>query len=139
MAEETAKSRKKPRVDDSVAYSSLATHPQAQTQIRMAKAWGGLIGFVVAAALSLAADVPVIQCGIRALIFGFVGYLVAWAAAMLVWRGLMMAQLRVAAEQVIKRREEQAEALRIEHERRQAVALAEAEARAAARAERFNS
>ena len=63
---------------------SVANHPRARAQIRMAKGWGGLIGFVIA--------------GLRALAAGVAGYVVAWGCAVTVWRHLVVAELRAAAE-----------------------------------------
>lgn len=89
---------------------SLAAHPRARSQIRRAKGWGGLVGFVLTAYLSLSASVPVVQAGERALAAGLVGYLVGWAASVTVWRQLVVAELRLAAEQIAERRAQAAAA-----------------------------
>jgi hypothetical protein len=77
---------------------SVATHPRARAQVRRVKGWGGLIGFGIAAYLSLKAGVPATQTGVRALGAGVAGYLVAWACAVSVWRHLVLAELRAAFE-----------------------------------------
>jgi hypothetical protein len=109
------------RGDEAVPYSSIATHPRARESVRRAKAWTGLIAFAVAGGLSLEASVPVVQAGARAIAAGIAGYLVAWWFTMMVWRQLMIAEQKVAIEEIERRRAE-----------REAAELAEAELEAAA-------
>ncbi|HUO69160.1 MAG TPA: hypothetical protein VMU39_00160 [Solirubrobacteraceae bacterium] len=78
---------------------SVASYPRAHAQVRRAKGWGGLAGFMVAAYLSYRAGVPPPQIGLRALAAGVVGYLVAWAAAVTFWRQFMLAEIRARYEQ----------------------------------------
>ncbi len=94
------------RGDDAVPYSSIATHPRARESVRRAKAWTGLIAFAIAGGLSLEASVPVVQAGARALAAGIAGYLVAWWFTMMVWRQLMIAEQKVAIEEIERRRAE---------------------------------
>lgn len=77
---------------------SLAAHPRASYQIRRAKGWGGIAGFALAAYFSYKAGVPTFDLGLRALVAGIVGYMLAWACAVTVWRHLMLAELRAAVE-----------------------------------------
>jgi len=79
---------------------SVARHPTAGAQVRRAKGFGGLVGFLVAAGLSYQANVPPFQVGLRALAVGVAGYLVAWACSVTVWRVLLTAQLRVLYEEL---------------------------------------
>jgi hypothetical protein len=83
---------------DASAGPSLATHPRASYQVRRAKGWGGVAGFGIAAYLSHKAGVPLVDLGLRAIIAGMVGYLLAWACAVTVWRQLVLAELRAVAE-----------------------------------------
>jgi hypothetical protein len=92
--------------EDAVPYSSIATHPRARASVRRAKAWTGLIAFAIAGGLSLEASVPVVQAGARALAAGIAGYLVAWWFTMMVWRQLMIAEQKVAIEEINRRRAE---------------------------------
>ena len=96
--------------DESAAYSSIATHPRARSAVRRAKGWAGLAGFAIAAALSLKASVPLVQVGLRALGAGVAGYMLGWWVSVLVWRQLMIAEQRAAAEEITRRRAEQADA-----------------------------
>jgi hypothetical protein len=115
------KAKKGKTAEDAVPYSSIATHPRARASVRRAKAWTGLIAFAIAGGLSLEASVPVVQAGARALAAGIAGYLVAWWFTMMVWRQLMLAEQKVAIEEINRRRAE-----------RDAAELAEAELEAAA-------
>lgn len=100
--------KKKKGKDEPAPYSSIATHPRARASVRKAKAWTGLIAFAIAGALSLQASVPVAQAGARALAAGIAGYLVAWWFSMLIWRQLMIAEQKVAIEEIERRRAERA-------------------------------
>ncbi len=84
---------------DASAGPSVAAHPRASYQVRRAKGWGGVAGFGIAAYLSYKAGVPTVDLGLRAIIAGLVGYMLAWACAVTVWRQLVMAELRAAVEQ----------------------------------------
>jgi hypothetical protein len=77
---------------------SVAGHPRAAAHVKRAKGWGGLLGFTIAAYLSHKAGVPAVQIGLRALVAGVAGYLVAWACAVSVWRHLLLAELRAYVE-----------------------------------------
>jgi hypothetical protein len=83
---------------DASAGPSVAAHPRASYQVRRAKGWGGLAGFAIAAYLSYKAGVPTVDLGLRAIIAGIVGYLLAWACAVTVWRHLVLAELRAIAD-----------------------------------------
>jgi hypothetical protein len=77
---------------------SVASHPRASYQVRRAKGWGGIAGFGIAAYLSYKAGVPTFDLGLRALVAGIVGYMLAWACAVTVWRHLVLAEIRAALD-----------------------------------------
>ncbi len=77
---------------------SVANHPRARYQVRRAKGWGGIAGFAVTGYLSYKAGVPTFDVGVRALIAGIVGYMLAWKCAVTVWRHLVVAELRAVVE-----------------------------------------
>jgi hypothetical protein len=83
---------------DASSGPSVAAHPRASYQVRKAKGWGGIAGFGIAAYLSYKAGVPTVDLGMRAIIAGMVGYMLAWACAVTVWRQLVLAELRAAVE-----------------------------------------
>lgn len=93
---------------------SVANHPRAATQIARAKAWGGLAGFALVALLSWRAAVPTADVLLRALLGGVLGYVATWACAVIVWRHLVIAELRAVrrhrAAQAARRAARRAEA-----------------------------
>ncbi|HUK78946.1 MAG TPA: hypothetical protein VL117_15320 [Thermoleophilia bacterium] len=95
-----SKKGKKGKKGDGRATSgpSVAAHPRASYQVRRAKGWGGIAGFVLAAYLSYKTGVPTVDVGLRAIVAGIVGYMLAWACAVTVWRHLVLAELRAAHE-----------------------------------------
>jgi hypothetical protein len=73
---------------------SVANHPRAGAQVARAKAWGGLGGFLLVALLSWRAGAPLPDTLLRAIAGGIFGYVATWAGAVLVWRHLVVAELR---------------------------------------------
>jgi hypothetical protein len=98
------KKKKKKGKDGAPAASSasdgpsVANHPRARYQVRRAKGWGGIAGFAIAGYLSYKAGVPTFDVGLRALVAGIVGYMLAWMCAVAVWRHLVQAELRALLE-----------------------------------------
>jgi len=80
------------------AQMSVANHPRASAQVRRAKGWGGLVGFGLAALLSLKAGVPTADLGVRALIAGLAGYLVGWGCSVTAWRAILIAEMHARLE-----------------------------------------
>ncbi len=83
---------------------SVANHPRGGAQVKRARAWAGLLGFVLVAYLSWRANVLVPDLLLRALAGGIVAYLVVWGAAVAVWRHLVLTELRVVREQRLEQR-----------------------------------
>jgi hypothetical protein len=78
----------------------LAEHPRAVRGIARAKAWGGLGGFLVGGYLSLPTQ-TLAGAGLRALAAGVVCYVAVWAAAVFLWRRLVVAELRAAQQEAL--------------------------------------
>ncbi len=110
-----------PHTDDG---ASVANHPRASSHVRAAKGWGGLICFVAAGGLSLAAHDPAFQSLLQALIAGIIGCLVGWACSVMIWRQVLVAEQHYHADKLRERWEE---------ERRQREEAAEAAARETAK------
>ncbi len=98
VADKKSKGKKGKGKADASAGPSIAGHPRASYQVRRAKGWGGIAGFGIAAYLSHKAGVPTVDLGLRAVIAGVAGYMLAWACAVTVWRHLMLAELRALVE-----------------------------------------
>src|SRR5215469_6217574 len=98
--DKSKKKGKKGKKGDGQATSgpSIAAHPRASYQVRRAKGWGGIAGFALAGYLSYKTGVPTFDVLLRAIVAGIVGYMLAWACAVTVWRHLVLAELRAAHE-----------------------------------------
>jgi len=79
---------------------SLAAHPRAAQRVAEAKAWGGLIGFILGGYFSLSTYTPV-DAGLRAIAAGIFCYLAVWAAAVFAWRRIVVAELRQAEQDLV--------------------------------------
>jgi hypothetical protein len=103
MAKEP-KAPKQPKKPKAPAVSetaiSVSGHPRASYAIRRAKGFGGLFGLVVVGFLSWRAGALPVDVAIRALVGGVAGYVAAWMVSVQVWRHLVIAEARAAAERV---------------------------------------
>ena len=72
--------------------TSLREHPNAGPAIRRARAIGGLGGFALAVMIGFDGGTPFAATIERALEVGIACQTVAWAAGMLVWKRLLIAQ-----------------------------------------------
>ncbi len=79
---------------------NIAAHPRAARGIARAKSWGGLAGFVLGGYLSLPTNTLAGAC-LRALIAGIVCYVAVWAAAVFVWRRLVMLEIKGREQELI--------------------------------------
>jgi hypothetical protein len=88
----------------------LAAHPRASRHIAAAKGWGGLIGFGLVLLLSLKAGTTPVDAGVRALAGGVGLYLLAWFAAVTVWREIAVAEVEAARRRIMAEAEQAAAA-----------------------------
>jgi hypothetical protein len=88
----------------------LSEHPRARRHISQAKGWGGLAGFALVGFLSLQAGVPFFETGMRALLAGAAGFALGWGCAVLAWRHLAVAEMKVAEQRARERRSRAADA-----------------------------
>ena len=108
MAKDKApKEPKKPKKPKGPAVSetaiSVSAHPRAAYSVRRAKGFGGLVGLVLVAWFSHRAGLMAVDVALRALTGGIVGYVVAWVIALQVWRHLVIAEARAAADRLAQR------------------------------------
>ena len=94
MAKQARDGKKRARRGAATDAMSVANHPRAGAQIARAKAWGGLAGFLLVAVLSLRAGAPAPDALLRALAAGVLAYVATWGCAVVVWRHLVVAELR---------------------------------------------
>jgi hypothetical protein len=78
----------------------LAEHPRAARSVARAKAWGGLAGFLIGGYLSLPTQ-TLAGAGLRALAAGVVCYVAVWAAAVFLWRRMLVAELHQAKHDLL--------------------------------------
>lgn len=102
------KTPKKPAAAASSTAMSVSAHPRAAYAVRRAKGTGGLAGLVLVGLLSLRAGTPAVDAGARALAGGAAGYVTCWTLAVQVWRHLVLAEARAAAERARARAAEAA-------------------------------
>jgi hypothetical protein len=98
------KAPKKPKQAKGPAVSqtamSVSGHPRAAYSIRRAKGFGGLFGLLLVGWLSWRAGALPVDAALRALIGGVAGYIACWMVSVQVWRHLVIAEARAAAERV---------------------------------------
>jgi hypothetical protein len=97
-APKKAKKPKGPAV--SATAISISAHPRAAYSIRRMKGFGGLLGMLLVGWLSYRAGALPVDAALRALAGGVVGYVAAWVTAVQVWRHLVIAEARAAAERM---------------------------------------
>src|SRR5690348_887467 len=73
-------------------------HPRAAASIRAWKSYGATGCFLVAGYASYSQGLTLADAGLRALIAGCVGYLVAGFAVVIIWRHVLDAQARTAVQ-----------------------------------------
>ena len=78
----------------------LSAHPRARRHIATAKGWGGLIGFAVVFLLSMRAHMSAWEAGLHAIGGGMALYLLAWGAAVIIWREIAVAEVEHARRMV---------------------------------------
>jgi len=105
---------------------SIGGNARAKAQVRRTKAWAGLLGFGITAYVSYGAHASMQQIALRSVVVGIVAYMIAWACALVIWRQLMLAELKVMTER------HETEMAELESER-MAAAAAKAAANAAGR------
>lgn len=77
----------------SAAKPSIAEHPRVARQVRQARQAAGLIGFLLAGWISMSTD-TLAGTLLRALLAGVVCQVVVWGAAVVLFRHLILAELR---------------------------------------------
>ncbi len=92
---------------------SIAAHPRAKAGIRRARTRAALIVFALVLALNLVGDQELFDAVWRALLAGIVANVVVWRFAIVIWRHIVISEVR----QLEEEREEQLKAQREERER----------------------
>jgi hypothetical protein len=101
---------------------SISAHPRAKAGIRRARTRAALIAFALVLALNVMGDQDLFDAVWRALLAGIVSNVVVWRFAIVVWRHIVIGEVRQLEEEL-------AEKLRVQREERERIA-AEQRARA---------
>lgn len=101
-----AKKAAKPAAADARPLIGLIEHPRAKASVARTKSLGGIAGFLLGGAAALLVGEPATQALARALAGGVIAYLVTWAAAVAVWRQLLVAEARGVYERATAARRE---------------------------------
>ncbi|MDA0161940.1 hypothetical protein OM076_16820 [Solirubrobacter ginsenosidimutans] len=92
---------------------SIAAHPRAKAGIRRARTRAALIVFALVLALNIVGDQDLFDAVWRALLAGIVANVVVWRFAIVIWRHIVISEVR----QLEEEREEKLKAQREERER----------------------
>jgi hypothetical protein len=78
---------------------SIAHHPRAKAGIRRARTRGALIVFALVLALNLVGDQELFDAVWRALLAGIVANVVIWRFAIVIWRHIVISEVRALEEE----------------------------------------
>ena len=123
MAKESEKGKgKAEKGSEPELVVSIAQHPRAKAGIRRARTRGALIVFALVLAINLYSDQELFDAVWRALLAGIVANVVVWRFAIVIWRHIVISEVR-------QLEDERMEKLRAQQEEREKQA-AEQRARA---------
>jgi hypothetical protein len=90
---------------------SLAAHPRARVGIRRVRTRAALIAFALVLVLNLAGNQTAFDATWRALIAGIVVNVIAWRCAIMVWRQIVIAEVRQLEEARAEKQREHRETI----------------------------
>jgi hypothetical protein len=100
---------------------SIAAHPRAKAGIRRARTRAALIVFALVLALNVAGDQELFDAVWRALLAGIVANVIVWRFAIVIWRHIVISEVRQVEEErmeKIKAQQEERERLAAEQKAR---------------------
>lgn len=92
------KDKKAKKADAPEALVSLSQHPRAKAGIRRARTRAAFIAFIVVFALNVVGDQALFDAVWRALLAGIVVNVVVWRCAIVVWRHIVLNELKQVAD-----------------------------------------
>jgi hypothetical protein len=100
MAKEKEKGKGKAgKGDKPELVVSIAQHPRAKAGIRRARTRGALIVFALVLVLNLIGDQDLFDAVWRALLAGIVANVVIWRFAIVIWRHIVISEVRALEEE----------------------------------------
>ena len=94
--------------DGKTPLVALRDHPRASDSIRRAKGWGGLAGFVVVAGAVYRNGGTLDEAGMRGLVGGVCGWMLAWIGAVAVWQQMLVGEARSALRKAYEQQQKRA-------------------------------
>jgi hypothetical protein len=88
------KDKKSKQGEDAPITVSIAAHPRAKAGIRRARTRAAFGAFLLVLALNLVGDQDMFDALWRALLAGIVVNVIVWRAAIVVWRHIIIAEVR---------------------------------------------
>ena len=88
---------------ESEALVSISAHPRAKAGIRRARTRAAFLAFMLVLVLNLAGDQDAFDAVWRALLAGIVVNVIVWRCAIVVWRYIVLHELRQVEESRIER------------------------------------
>ncbi len=104
MADEKKKEKKEKKAKEPAGVVvSIAQHPRAKAGIRRARTRAAFGAFVIVFALNLIKSADLFDAVWRALLAGIVVNIIVWRCALVVWKHVLLAELRAEEERRIER------------------------------------
>jgi|SRR3954451_2186743 hypothetical protein len=105
------KKKKSKKGDDEPLTVSIAAHPRAKAGIRRARTRSAFGAFMLVLALNLLGDQDLFDALWRALLAGIVVNVIVWRSAIVVWKHIIVSELREEEDRRAERAREQRERL----------------------------
>jgi hypothetical protein len=109
MADKEAKKDKKAKKEPVGVVVSIAQHPRAKAGIRRARTRAAFGAFVLVFALNLIKSADLFDAVWRALLAGIVVNIIVWRCALVVWKHVLLAELRAEEDRRIEAHREHQE------------------------------
>jgi hypothetical protein len=112
MSDDKKDKKAKKKGDDGTLTVSIAAHPRAKAGIRRARTRAAFGAFLLVLALNLVGDQDLFDALWRALLAGIVVNVIVWRAAIVVWRHIILAEVRQEEQRRIESYRARQEALK---------------------------
>src|SRR3954451_14052016 len=94
MSDDKADKKKSKKSDDATVTVSIGQHPRAKAGIRRARTRAAFGAFMLVLALNLVGHQELFDAVWRALLAGIVVNVIVWRAAIVVWKHVIVSELR---------------------------------------------
>ena len=88
---------------------SISAHPRAKAAVRRARTRAAFLAFILVLVLNLLGDQTLFDAVWRALLAGIVVNIVVWRCAIVVWRHIIVSEIRQVEEERAERRRQEIE------------------------------